>query len=306
MTVSSKIKQVLRSKGGAPLAGILGGPVSVLKYLPEAYGQNSYAISMNAGADSMGVDDDLAIPPVDLWLGYGSEFGDKAVEWYISKGRRDVETMLAIVGDDAPLKPDARIIEMGCAAGRMIRHLKPLVGDAEIWGVDVAAPLVNWCKVNLAPPFHFATTTTIPHLPFPDDYFDLVYTGSVFTHIDDLAEAWLLELRRVLVPGGRAYLTIHDRHTIELLDAGYYFDPTGYFTEPDRKEEYLTRTFNAAPAYQAHRDDFGMFVVGRDYTSQVFYDIDYFKKMVTGVYEVRSVNHEAYGHQTAVLLARRP
>ena len=56
---------------------------------------------------------------------------------------------------------------------------------------------------------------------FSDSYFDLIFTGSAFTHIDDLAEAWLLELRRLLSEKGRVYITIHDRHTIALLDAGY-------------------------------------------------------------------------------------
>jgi SAM-dependent methyltransferase len=42
-----------------------------------------------------------------------------------------------------------------------------------------------------------------------DRFFDLVYAFSVFTHIDEWETAWLAELRRVLKPGGVAYLTIH-------------------------------------------------------------------------------------------------
>jgi ubiquinone/menaquinone biosynthesis C-methylase UbiE len=44
--------------------------------------------------------------------------------------------------------------------------------------------------------------TILPHLPFEDRSFDVVYAGSVFTHIDDLAQTWFLELRRVLHAGG--------------------------------------------------------------------------------------------------------
>lgn len=29
-------------------------------------------------------------------------------------------------------------------------------------------------------------------LKFADGYFDVIYGGSVFTHIDDLADAWFL------------------------------------------------------------------------------------------------------------------
>ena len=84
-------------------------------------------------------------------------------------------------------------------------------------GVDINAKHINWCQLNLGPPFFFATTTTAPHLPFEDGYFDLIYSGSVFTHISDLADAWLLELRRIVRKGGYLYITIHDKRTVEVL-----------------------------------------------------------------------------------------
>ena len=48
-----------------------------------------------------------------------------------------------------------------------------------------------------------------------------------------------------------------------------------------------------------------MLVIGRDYRSQVFYDIDYFCKVVNPMYTILSVTEEAYGHQTAVLLKKK-
>jgi len=45
-------------------------------------------------------------------------------------------------------------------------------------------------------------------LPFEDSSFDLVYCGSVFTHVSDLADAWFLELRRILRKGGYAYINL--------------------------------------------------------------------------------------------------
>lgn len=283
----------------------IGGHVSVLKYQPDAHGSSSFAIPKLQNYDNDGEHEGFSIPPRPFWIGYGNDFGDKGAEWYISKGKRDVSRMLEITGSsDFSFAPGSRILEMGCAAGRMIRHLKGFADSCEIWGVDVDAPLINWCKGNLSPPFHFATTTTIPHLPFADAYFDFIYTGSVFTHIDDLAEAWLLELRRLLSERGRLYITIHDRHTIALLDAGYFYDKTGYFTK--NKEVELTTKLNSNQTYQKEKREFGMLVIGRDYSSQVFYDIDYFRKVAAAcMYDVLSVTEEAYGHQTGVLLKKR-
>ena len=80
-------------------------------------------------------------------------------------------------------------------------------------------------------PCHFASPRRRqrPICPFEDNYFDLVYGISVFTHISDLADAWFLELLRVLRPGGHAYLTIHDEHTVELLLGEYRDDNTQAF-----------------------------------------------------------------------------
>jgi hypothetical protein len=62
---------------------------------------------------------------------------------------------------------------------------------------------------------------------------------------------------------------------------------------------------NSNPTYQKDKDSFGMLVIGRDYNSQVFYDIDYFRKVATScMYEVLSVTEEAYGYLTAVLLKK--
>ena len=107
-----------------------------------------------------------------------------------------------------------RILEFGCAAGRMIRHLPEIAPNAELWGVDQNAERIRWCIENLTPAIHFATTTMVPHLPFEDRYFDLIFCGSVFTHIEDIQESWLLELGRVLRPSGKLYITIHDEHTV--------------------------------------------------------------------------------------------
>ena len=100
----------------------------------------------------------------------------------------------------------------------MIRWLADLAQECQIWASKIDARQSLWCQENLSPPFNFATVTTAPHLPFEDRYFDLIYCGSVFTHIDhDLADAWLLELKRIIRPGGRVYITVHDKHSADLI-----------------------------------------------------------------------------------------
>jgi ubiquinone/menaquinone biosynthesis C-methylase UbiE len=145
------------------------------------------------------------IPPPELRLGYG-----RSPEEYLANGQRHVQTMLDLLrASGACLERGTRLLDLGCGAGRMIRWLTDFAGYGEVWGTDISAEPIVWCTQHLAPPFYFLVNTTFPHLPFEDRYFDVVYAGSVFTHIDDLAQTWLLEMRRVLRTGGKLYVTIH-------------------------------------------------------------------------------------------------
>ena len=134
-------------------------------------------------------------------------------EEYLASGREHVSRMLDVLqqSSNSPV-PLRYVLDLGCASGRMLRFV-PRDNAAEHWGLDINANQIAWCQEHLSPPMLFAVITTAPHLPFEDHYFDLVYCGSVFTHIAELADAWLLELRRVLRPGGYAFITIHSRRT---------------------------------------------------------------------------------------------
>jgi SAM-dependent methyltransferase len=262
--------------------------VAAIKYVPYQPRLDAYVIPKDPSPTLKQCPQGLNIPPDELTQEYYAG--------YLPTGEKDVAQMLDLLkASDFELCPGNRALEMGCATGRMIRHLKPFTGDCEIWGTDIDAKYIYWCQQNLNPPFHFATTTTIPHLPFGDGYFNLIYTGSVFTHIDDLAEAWFLELSRLLSPGGRLYVTICDESTVNLLETG-------------TKDNYVMaqKIMSSYDLYNQSNKDFGMLVVGRDTASQVFYNLDYLRKILPPTLELLSVTQEAYGYQSAVVLGKRP
>ena len=95
-----------------------------------------------------------------------------------------------------------RVLDFGCGAGRTMRHFVPESAEAEVWGCDIDAPSVEWVNANLNPPFAAFVNAAAPPLARPDDSFDLIYAFSVFTHITDQWSAWLVEMHRVLAPGG--------------------------------------------------------------------------------------------------------
>jgi SAM-dependent methyltransferase len=178
--------------------------------------------------------------------------------------------------------------------------LRWLPRDIDGWGIDLNADRIAWCQSALSPPFRFATCGTYPHLPFRDDTFDLIYAGSVFTHIAELADAWLLELLRITAPGGLLYLTIHDRSSVDFCRQR---DPasatralTGY-AQPDEVEARVQAMFDRL----GH--DLDGFTFGRGYFAQVFYDRDALVAHWSRYAEVLDVVPEAFAwHQTAVVL----
>ena len=110
-------------------------------------------------------------------------------------------------------------LDFGCASGRVLRAFRKLHPDAMAIGVDLNLQDIQWARQALGDEILFVQGTTLPHLPLETNSVDLIFAGSVFTHIADFEEAWLLELRRVLRPNGLAVLTVHpERLWAEMRD----------------------------------------------------------------------------------------
>lgn len=269
-------------------------PSICAKYDPYLEKQASWIIPKTPNDSNMGSDSGLAIPPQELWGGVY----DHNTALYLSAGQSHVETMRSITEtSNFRFEDGDRILDFGCAGGRMIRWFNDLSDKCDIWGTDVSQACILWCQQHLSPPFKFVTTTSFPHLPFEDGYFKFIYAGSVFTHIPALADAWLLELKRVLCPGGRIYITVHDKHCLEIILA-----------EP-QKNIGLYETLISHSQESELKSDFGIFTISkmnyqRGFDSQVFYDIDFLCENWGRVLNVLSVTPEAYAYQSAILLGK--
>ncbi len=234
--------------------------------------------------------DGLPIPPPQLWHRWGA-----TVEEYLSEGASDAAAIVDTLGGIG-VAADAldRVLDFGCAEGRVLRFF-PRARDSVRWGVDINAERITWAQQHLSPPLLFATTTTAPHLPFEDASFDFVYSLSVFTHISDLADAWFLEILRILRPGGHVWLTIHDRHSVEIL-LGRYGDRSIHMVKVLRRLDEETGLLSR---------DWVYFTVLADPAAQVFHDADYLVSKWSHLADCLAVEPEATGYQTALVFRRR-
>jgi len=295
MTARSLFEAILSAPGNALIDSashftrrvgrILRRDVSISsRFLPYAPESDAWVLPPRARRPP---DAQLPVPPRDLWLGYG-----RTPEEYLASGRRDVESMRTLLSEaGTELSSCRRILDLGCGAGRMLRWLDGV--GAEVWGSDVSAPHIVWCQQNLSPPYRFLTNTSSPHLPFESGYFDLIYAGSLFTHLSELVEAWLLEIRRLLRAGGAAYVTIHDEHTLRALDRN-----------PERP---LARRLKSEPeARQFWRSPFGMFTLRRGFNALVFYSESFVRDPGGPIMPIMSMTREAYDIQSAVVMMKEP
>jgi SAM-dependent methyltransferase len=127
-----------------------------------------------------------------------------------------------------------RILDWGVGCGRIARHFLER-GHRNIFGADIDDLNIQWLHSNLG--WQDAIRVDFdPPMPYPDGHFDLVYAHSVLTHLSyDDQFRWLEEIRRILKPGGMAFLTVS-------TEAGFY---VARYEEKNKeiKDEYLRSGF---------------------------------------------------------------
>ena len=155
----------------------------------------------------------LPLPPLELQY-YKAHGG---TDRYLTTGQGDSEMIRRYLDRLGLRLHRVSVMDWGCRDCRVLRHFASDARVCEFWGVDQHGPSMEWAKASLSPPFRFVTCSAYPHLPFEDRTFDAIYAISVLTHIASLGDAWLMELRRILKPGGYGLFTVHDEHTWQFL-----------------------------------------------------------------------------------------
>ena len=114
----------------------------------------------------------------------------------------------ARLGNDVATPEDGqikRVLDMGCGIGQLSIAVKERFPEAEVWGVDVAGPMIRYGHmraVDLNVEVNFAQRLA-EDTKFPDNHFDIV--ASYILHHEVTAEASkqiFAEAFRVLRPGG--------------------------------------------------------------------------------------------------------
>lgn len=113
------------------------------------------------------------------------------------------------LGADAK-RDGLRVLDFGCGVGGSIPHLRGAFPGALIQGADPSSESVRMAAENCGAQAEFSVINGL-RLDFEDARFDVVLVACVFHHIPvPERAAWMSELRRVLRPGGHAFIFEHN------------------------------------------------------------------------------------------------
>ncbi|MGD1992638.1 MAG: class I SAM-dependent methyltransferase [Anaerolineae bacterium] len=172
-------------------------------------------VCRNAGYRLAGAPDGLPIPPLRLiYLAILSA----EVSWFLRSGRFGQESILrTLERNELRMEGFGDILDFGCGCGRLIRHWRSLEGP-RLYGTDYNPEMIAWCRQKLANLAEFRVNQLDPPLDYPAGLFDFIYAISVFTHLpEDLQQAWMSELTRILKPGGYLLITVHGESRLHQL-----------------------------------------------------------------------------------------
>jgi ubiquinone/menaquinone biosynthesis C-methylase UbiE len=138
---------------------------------------------------------------------------DLIVRWFVMHGKE--HTFRRMTADLAQLQPGEAVLDVGCGTGTQALVAKARVGETgRVCGIDPSRPLLAAARrkarrAGLRIDFQ---SGGIEHIPTPAQSFDVVLSTFMMHHVpDNLKLQGLVEIARILTPGGRLLIIDFER-----------------------------------------------------------------------------------------------
>ncbi len=131
--------------------------------------------------------------------------------WFLDLPGRGLIMSANTVAGRLPVKPDARVLEIGPGSGYYSAHVAKRIPQGSLTLLDIQPEMLEKCekKLKAAGITNFTTQQAGGRsLPFDNESFDAIYMVTVFGEIED-REGFLSEASRVLKSNGVISITEH-------------------------------------------------------------------------------------------------
>lgn len=223
---------IVKTISNDPVVGLhsrawIGGHQLMWKSLYDEFHQNAdkyldeLEAADQAGPGKLELFPDLKLPRYtthEIHLEPGGYVGDPFAGYmyhyatnthFTGKNYQDEMHLLAAANVPTPKDGKiSRILDQGCSSGQMSVALKQRFPQAEIWGIDVGAPMLRYAHmraVDMGVDVNFSQRL-VEDSKFPDNHFDIV-TSYIIHHemTPDATRQTFKEVMRILRPGGVYY-----------------------------------------------------------------------------------------------------
>lgn len=167
------------------------------------------------------------------------------------------ELQLELLKNEIKLKPSDIVLDIGCGIGRTAIALSGYITSGSYHGFDVVEKGIDWCKKGIGNDFKNFHFNYIPLkndlyntslqkaeefiFPYREDYFDKIFTFSVFTHMGiDEIQNYLSQIERVIKKNAVCFSTffLYDESDEKLIA------DNPQFSFPFKREGYRLMDLN--------------------------------------------------------------
>ncbi|NER01425.1 MAG: glycosyltransferase, partial [Okeania sp. SIO3C4] len=165
-----------------------------------------------------------------------------------------IENWMPQILEGIPVKPEWKVLEVGCGVGRLIKYLREKF--ARVDGVDISENMIQFAREYLADGKQNGevfVNNGYDLQELSDEYYDFVFSTIVFQHIRSISivKSYFREIFRILKLGGYFRIQVHDYSAKSLgnfdeegaKDKQYYFSGNAY-TEEQLKDLLVAAGFN--------------------------------------------------------------
>ena len=141
----------------------------------------------------------------------------KVRHYYVSGIQSAVPIITSAQREGVRFDKGTRVLDFGCGVGRQLLHFTRNLPEPDYYGCDIDDTSIDFVQ-KAYPQVDAHTSSFSPPLKYDDAFFDMIYSVSIFSHLnmEDLG-TWLAELGRITRPGGYCFLTTEGETDISPL-----------------------------------------------------------------------------------------